>query len=141
MSLNVYLFFDGTCREAFEFYRSVFGGEFEEFVTYASGSPDGIEVPDAERDRIMHVSLPVGPTMLMGNDSCSVFGAPPVVGSNLAISITGQSKEHCDDIFTRLSEGGTVEMPMEEMFWGGYFGSWQDRFGIRWMINYQMPEA
>ncbi len=91
MTLNVYLLFDGRCREAFEFYRSVFGGEFEEFVTYATGSPD-IEVPDAERDRIMHVSLPVGPTVLMGNDSCSVFGPPPVVGTNLAISIAGESK-------------------------------------------------
>ena len=140
MTLNVYLFFDGQCREAFEFYRSVFGGEFEEFVTYADGPPD-MEVPDAERDRVMHVSLPVGPTMLMGNDSCSAFGPPPVAGSSLAISITGESREHCDDICARLSEGGTVEIPTQEMFWGGYFGSWQDRFGIRWMVNYQMTDA
>ena len=76
MSLNVYLFFDGNCREVFEFYRSVFGGEFAMIQTFGDGPPD-MNVPDAEKDRIMHVSLPVGSTVLMGSDSTTAFGPPP----------------------------------------------------------------
>ena len=138
MSLNTYLFFDGNCREAFEFYRSVFGGEFSALQTFGDGPPD-MNVPDAEKDRIMHVSLPVGSGVLMGSDSTSAFGPPPVKGTNFAISIGGESREHCDEILAGLSEGGTVKMPMQETFWGAYFGCWTDRFGIEWMINYELP--
>ena len=139
MSLNTYLFFDDNCREVFEFYRSVFGGDFSAIQTYGDGPPD-MGVPEAEKDRIMHVSLPIGSSVLMGSDSCSAFGPPPVVGSNFSISIIGQSKEHCDDIFAKLSEGGTVKMAMGETFWGAYFGTWTDKFGINWMINYELPK-
>ena len=139
MSLNTYLFFDGNCREAFEFYRSVFGGEFSVIQTFGNGPPD-MNVPESERDRIMHVSLPIGSAVLMGSDSCSAFGPPPVAGDNFAISLIGESREHCDDVFARLSEGGTVKMPMQEAFWGAYFGTWRDRFGINWMINCELPK-
>ena len=139
MSLNAYLTFDGNCREAFEFYRSVFGGEFSEFQTFAQ-APADMGVPDAEKDRVMHLSLPIGSSVLMGSDSCSAFGPPPVVGTNFSISIVGQSKEHCDETFAKLSDGGTVKMPMEETFWGAYFGVWTDKFGITWMINYHLPK-
>ena len=138
MSLNTYLTFDGNCRQAFEFYRSVFGGEFSELHSFAEGPLD-MGVPDADRDRIMHVSLPIGASVLMGSDSCSAFGPSPVMGDNFAISIVGDSKEHCDDICAKLSAGGRVKMPMSEMFWGAYFGTWCDKFGINWMINYPLP--
>ena len=138
MSLSTYLFFDGNCREAFEFYRSVFGGEFSELQTFGEGPPD-MNVPEAEQDRIMQVSLPIGSGVLMGSDSTSAFGPPPVQGTNFAISIAGDSREHCDEVLAGLSEGGTVKMPMQETFWGAYFGNWADRFGIGWMINYEMP--
>ena len=138
MSLNVYLFFDGNCREAFEFYRSVFGGEFTMIQTFGDGPPD-MKVPEAEKDRIMHVSLPVGSTVLMGSDSTSAFGPPPVAGDNFAISVDAESREQCDDLCARLSEGGTVTTPPQEMFWGAYFGCWTDRFGIKWMVNYELP--
>ena len=138
MSLSTYLFFNGTCREAFEFYRSVFGGEFLVISTFGDG-PSDMNVPEAEKDRIMHVSLPVGSGVLMGSDSTSAFGPPPVQGTNFAISINGESREHCDEILAKLSEGGTVKMPMEDMFWGAYFGCWTDRFGIDWMINFEPP--
>ena len=140
MSLETYLFFDGNCREVFEFYRSVFGGEFLVLQTFRDGPPD-MDVPEAELDRIMHVSLPIGSSVLMGSDSCSAFGPPPVVGSNFGISIAGESREHCDEVFARLSEGGTVKMPMQETFWGAWFGSWTDRFGVSWMINYELPKG
>lgn len=138
MSLETYLFFDGNCREAFEFYRSAFGGDFAMVMTYAD-APDDMPVPDEEKDRIMHVSLPVGESMLMGSDSCSSWGAAPKAGDNFAVSITGKSREHCDEMFAKLSEGGTVKMPMADTFWGAYFGNWTDKFGINWMINYELP--
>ena len=140
MSLNVYLFFDGNCREAFEFYRSVFGGEFKVIQTFGDGPPE-LNVPESEKDRIMHVSLPIGSTTLMGNDHTSAFGPPPVAGGNFAISVDAESRERCDDLFARLSDGGTVIMSPQEMFWGAYFGNWKDRFGINWMVNYAMTEG
>jgi len=139
MSLNVYLFFDGNCREAFEFYRSVFGGEFKLIQTFSDGPPE-LNVPDSEKGRIMHVSLPVGSTVLMGSDSTSAFGPPQVAGDNFAISVDAESREQCDDLCARLSEGGTVTTSPQEMFWGAYFGCWTDRFGIDWMINYELPQ-
>ncbi len=140
MSLNTYLTFAGDCREAFEFYRSVFGGDFSELQTYAQ-APAEMRIPDAEKDNIMHVSLPVGSSVLMGSDSCSAFGAPPMVGDNFCISIVAESKAHCDEVIAKLSDGGTIKMPMDETFWGAYFGMWTDRFGINWMMNYELPKA
>ena len=136
MTLNTYLTFESNCREAFEFYREAFGGEFLVMTTFAAGPDMG--VPAAEMDRIMHVSLPIGESVLMGSDSCSVFGPPPVAGNNFSISIEGQSKEHCDELFARLSQGGTVKMPLQETFWSAYFGQWTDRFGINWMIDFDI---
>jgi PhnB protein len=138
MSLNTYLFFDGNCREAFEFYRSVFGGEYLVVQTFGDGPPD-LQVAEGEKDRIMHISLTVGSSVLMGSDSASAFGPPPVRGTNFAISITAENRERCDEVFAKLSEGGTVEMPMQETFWGAYFGSWTDRFGVAWMVSHDMP--
>ncbi|MDE0534180.1 MAG: VOC family protein [Albidovulum sp.] len=137
MTLSTYLFFDGDCREAFEFYRSVFGGEFQFIQTFGDGPPD-MKVPESEKDRIMHVSLPVGSAVLMGSDTSSSFGSPPVVGDNFAISMIGESKVQCDELFAKLSEGGKVKMPMQEMFWGDYFGNCTDRFGVNWMLSYEL---
>ena len=137
MSLNIYLTFDGNCREAFEFYRAVFGGDFQAFSTFGEG-PDDIPIADEEKDNVMHVSLPVGDSVLMGSDSSS-FGPPVSVGNNFSISIIGGSREHCDEIFAKLSAGGSVTMPLQETFWGSYYGMWTDRFGINWMVNYALP--
>ena len=138
MSLSTYLTFDGNCREAFEFYRSVFGGEFTSFQTFADGPPD-MPVPEAEKDRVMHVSLPIGSSVLMGSDRASGFGPPLVVGNNFSITLEGKSKAHCDEVFAALSAGGSVLMPLQETFWGAYYGLWTDRFGINWMANYTLP--
>ena len=139
MSLNTYLFFDGNCREAFEHYRAVFGGDFLMLRTYAD-APAGTDVPEAEKGRIMHVSLPVGSAVLMGEDSCSAFGPPPAAGENFAISVSAGSRERSDELFARLSEEGAVKMPMQDMFWGAYFGTCRDRFGINWMISHEPAE-
>ena len=134
MHLNTYLTFPHNCRQAFEFYRSVFGGEFTDMQTFGE-APAGTEVPAAERDLIMHVSLPIGSGVLMGSDSSS-FGPPLTTGNNFSLSIAPDSKEEADALFAKLSDGGQVTMPMQDQFWGAYFGSCTDKFGVNWMINY-----
>ena len=140
MTLDPYLTFDKNCREAFEFYRSVFRGEFMTLQTFGDGPPN-MGVPDRERDLIMHVSLPIGSSLLMGSDTSSAFGQPPVVGENFAISISPNSKDEADRLFTCLSENGQPLMPMADMFWGSYFGMCVDKFGIRWQINFEYPDG
>ena len=135
MSLSTYLFFDGDCREAFEFYRSVFGGDFSMMSTFAAGPPE-MKFPDDEKDRVMHVSLPVGPSVLMGSDSSSSMGPPLVQGNNFSISVEAESRAHCDELIAGLSEGGEVKMPLQDTFWGAYFGMCVDRFGIGWMVSF-----
>ena len=133
MALNTYLTFEDNCREAFEFYRTVFGGEYTTITTFREG-PEGMDIPEDELDRIMHVSLPVGSSVLMGSDSCSSFSPPPIVGNNFTINFEANNKSHADEIFARISAGGNVIMPMEDVFWGGYFGRCCDRFGIHWQV-------
>lgn len=137
MSLSTYLTFDGNCREAFEFYQSVFGDEFVSFQTFADAPPD-MPVSDTEKNLVMHVTLPIGSGILMGSDR-SDFGPPLVVGNNFSIAIQAESREQCDELFAKLSEGGSVLMPLQETFWGAYYGIWTDRFGINWMVNYALP--
>ena len=140
MHLNTYLTFNKGCREAFEFYRSVFGGDFLFIQTYGDGPPD-MQVPEDERARVMHVSLQIGSSVLMGSDMPSGFGGPPVVGNNFSISYLTQSREETDSLFAKLSEGGTVTMPLQDMFWGSYFGAFTDKFGINWQFNYEIPQG
>ena len=133
MSLSTYLTFDGNCREAFEFYRSVFGTEFVVFTTFAE-APEDMDVPDAHRDKVMHVTLPIGSSVLMGSDN-DPSGPPVVVGNNFSISVDTEGRQESDDLIGKLSAGGTVTMPMQETFWGSYFGICTDRFGINWMVS------
>ena len=133
MSLDPYLNFDGDCRAAFDFYKQVFGGEFTAEMTFADG-PEGVPVAEGDKDKIMHVSLPIGDSILMGSDVPS-DQSPVTSGSNVHISHAPPSVEVAKERFARLSEGGTVTMPLEEQFWGDFFGSCTDRFGVHWMIN------
>ena len=133
--LTMYLHFNGNCREAFEFYRSVFGGEFQVMQAFRDG-PSDMGVPDADQDLVMHVQLPIGESVLMGSDVPTAFAGPVQQGSNFSISYTAGSREETDDVFARLSAGGTVTMALQDMFWGSYFGSCTDRFGIGWMVSY-----
>ena len=104
--LNTYINFKGDCREAFEFYRSVFGGEFAILETFRNGPPD-IGIPEDEMDNIMHVSFPIGDSVLMGSDTPSIFEGSHVVGTNISISVSPESKEEADRLFSGLSEGGS----------------------------------
>lgn len=137
MTLSTYLTFDGNCREAFDYYRSVFGGEFEMLQTFGDG-PEGVPISEGQKDQIMHVALPVGDSVLMGSDSTS-FGPPLQVGNNFSISVEAESRERADELYASLSEGGAATLPMEDQFWGAYFGMCTDRFGINWMVAYELP--
>ncbi|MXX53382.1 MAG: VOC family protein [Dehalococcoidia bacterium] len=139
MSLSTYINFDGNCREAFEFYRSVFGGEFDVMETFRNG-PGDMGMPEDELDNVMHVSFPIGSSVLMGSDMPSTFGPPVKQGNNFSISYSATSREESDDLFGKLAKGGTVSMPMQDMFWGSYFGSCTDKFGINWQINFELSE-
>ena len=139
MSLNTYLTFSDNCREAFDQYRAVFGGEFSELQTFADGPPD-MGILDDAKNLIMHVSLPIGDSVLMGSDSSPGFGPDLVVGNNFAISFAAASRADADEKFNALSADGEVGMPMQDMFWGDYFGSCTDRFGVAWQIIWQPPQ-
>ena len=141
--VNAYLTFNGNCEEAFNFYKSVFGGEFPYIGRFGDMPPseDGKQVPDEDKNKIMHVSLPISQeTVLMGSDTGGEWASHHVVGNNISISINTDSKEEADRLFNGLSEGGVVTMPLADTFWGAYFGMWTDKFGINWMVNYDDPE-
>jgi len=135
--VNPYLIFNGNCEEAFLFYQSVFGGEFPYMGKFKDMPADDNcpPVSEEEADRVMHVSLPIGNTVLMGSDSTAQSG-PVIVGNNISVSINTTSRAEADSIFNRLSEGGNAFMPMTNTFWGAYFGMLVDKFGINWMVNF-----
>lgn len=140
MSLNPYLTFDGNCGEAFDFYKSVFGGEYMARSTFAEGPPE-MGVKEEEKGRIMHVSLPIGDSVLMGSDTASGHGGPFIEGTNFSIAYAPNSREDADTIFGRLKDGGDEIMAMQETFWGAYFGMCKDRFGIQWMVNLSLGDG
>ena len=136
-TVNPYLIFNGNCEQAFLFYQSVFGGEFPYMGKFKDMPADDncppLSAEDA--DRVMHVSLPIGNTVLMGSDSNSQSG-DVVMGANVSISINTESRAEADRLFTGLSAGGNPFMPMSNTFWGAYFGMFIDKFGIHWMVNF-----
>ena len=138
--LNTYLNFDGNCREAFDFYRSVFGGEFMILQTFGD-APSEYQPPEDEQDKVMHVSLPIGDNILMGSDIPSNMGMTLVSGNNFSISVSPESRDDAARLFAALSDGGTVTMPMQDMFWGSYFGSCADKFGVNWQVNCEQAQG
>jgi len=135
MKLNPYLNFDGNAKEAFQFYQSVFGGEL--FMQKMTDAPDTENLPDNEKEMMMHISLPIGDGQsLMASDCLKSQGQTLVQGNTNYISLAPDSRDEATRIFNGLSEGGTIEMPLEDMFWGDYFGSFKDKFGVCWMINF-----
>lgn len=138
-AVNPYLNFDGQAEEAFNFYKSVFGGEFSGGIMRMADMPgcDEMTISEDEKNRVMHVSLPLNSgQILMASDIVPSMGHKLHVGNNNYISISTDSREEADRLFKDLSKGGKVEMPMQDQFWGDYFGSFSDKFGIGWMINF-----
>jgi PhnB protein len=138
-TVNAYLTFNGTCEAAFNFYKSVFGGEFTYMGRFNEMPPAENCEPVSEEDGnlIMHVSLPISAeTVLFGSDTSEAFGQTIVMGDNISISINASSREEAYRLFNGLSADGVVKMPLENTFWGAYFGMFVDKFGINWMMNF-----
>lgn len=140
MKVSTYLTFNDDCLEAFEFYRSIFGGEFTTLMTFREG-PEEMGIAEADLDRIMHVSLPIGSSVLMGSDTCESFGPPRVKGNNFSLCFEANSTSHADEVFEKMSIGGKVIMPMDDAFWGSYYGKCIDKFGISWDILADLSQA
>ena len=141
-TVNVYLTFNGNCMEAFDFYKSVFGGEFPYVGKFGEMPPqEGMpEMSEADKNKIMHISLPISQeTMLYGSDTGGEWASNFVEGNNFSLSLNTNSREETEKLFNALSAGGKVTMPLANTFWGAYFGMWQDKFGINWMVNYDDP--
>ena len=135
---NIYLTFDGECEAAFTFYQSVLGGEIPMWNRFGEMPPQEGMPPLSEehKNRIMHVTLPISTeTVLMGSDSMPEIHKI-TKGNNFSISLNAQSRAEAEKLFNGLSEGGNVTMPLQDTFWGAYFGMWEDKFGIQWMVNY-----
>jgi PhnB protein len=143
-SINPYLTFNGNCESAFNFYRSVFGGEFPYIGRFKDIPPMEGQPPMSEEagNMIMHVSLPIGHgTILMGSDSSSEWGHATNVGNNFNLSVNAKSRDEADRLYSGLSEGGKQTMPMNQTFWGSYFGMLTDKFEIQWMISHEESKS
>jgi len=138
--INPYLNFKNSCEEAFNLYRSVFGGDFQ-MVARMTDIDVGMPIPEGTENLIMHISYPIGGNILMGSDCPEGWGPQIEIGNNYSVSVTVDSKEEADRVFKGLSEGGTQTMPMDNAPWGSYFGMLQDKFGVNWMISFdQRPQ-
>lgn len=135
-TINPYLNFMGNTEEAFNFYKAVFGGEFAALQRFKD-TPVAGQIPAADQDKIMHVALPVGGNLLMGTDSLQSMGHSVTPGTNLSLSIDAKTRDEADRFFNGLADGGKVQVPLEKMFWGAYFGQLTDKFGVQWMLNFQ----
>lgn len=137
--LNPYINFNGNTEEAFNFYKSVFGGEFAAVMRFKDvPSPEGsTPVAEQDSDKIMHIALPIGEgNILMATDMLESMGQKLEEGNNFSLSLSCKSKEEADELFGKLSDGAKVEMPLAISFWGAYFGMLKDKFGVRWMLDY-----
>lgn len=137
-TLNPYLTFLGNCEEAFNFYKSVFGGEFGYIGRFSEMPAQEGQPPmsDADKNKIMHVSLPISKEcILMGSDTGGEWASQTIIGTNFSLSLNVDSNEEADKFYKALSAGGRETMPMANTFWGSYFGMLTDKFGINWMIS------
>jgi PhnB protein len=134
MQIEPYLFFNGRCEEAIEFYCSALGAEVTVLMRYKE-SPDLIEpgmIPPGSDDKVMHATLRIGETQIMVSDGdCS--GQPGFQGFSLSIAVADEAE--ADRVFAALAEGGQVQMPLGKTFWSPRFGMLADRFGMSWMVS------
>ncbi|GGI23421.1 VOC family protein [Pedobacter mendelii] len=133
-TVNTYLNFNGNTEEAFNFYKSIFGGDFLTVQRYKDmPGCDGMKTDDL--DKLMHIALPIGGNLLMGTDVTHPM--PNVTyGTGVSLSVDAESEEEAHNMFNGLARGGKATMPLDKMFWNALFGMLTDKFGIQWMINY-----
>ena len=139
-TINPYLNFLGNTEEAFNFYKSVFGGEFIMLQRFKD-TPEAGNLSAEDGEKIMHVALPIGNgNIIMGTDALESAGHTLTIGTNINLSITADSKEEAEKLYNGLSAGGEIEMELQDTFWGAYFGMFADKFGVKWMVNYDYPK-
>jgi PhnB protein len=134
--INPHINFNGNAEEAFNFYKSVFGGEFAKIIRLKDLSSDEFTVAENDANKIMHIALPIGKNVLMANDVPESMGKVNENENRSKISISAESKEEADKLFNGLSAGGQIEMPIADSPWGSYFGMFRDKFGIEWMVDF-----
>lgn len=136
MKTYPYLNFPGTTEAAMRFYEKCLGGKLTEIHRFGT-MPGAEQMPEAARNLVMHVGLELpGGFMVMASDRVEGLGPPHVQGTNLAISVHPSSRAEADRVFAALAEGAEVTMPIADQFWGDYYGSLTDRFGVQWMVNF-----
>jgi len=135
-TINPYINFNGNAEEAFNFYKSVFGGEFTELKRFKEMNVPGYHVSDADAEKIMIISLPIGPNVLTANDVPSSMGKTNERENRSKIAVSTESREEADKIFNGLSAGGEVEMPIGDSPWGSYFAMFRDKYGIEWTVEF-----
>jgi PhnB protein len=135
-TINPHINFNGNAEEAFHFYKSVFGGEFTKLIRFKDLSVPEFPVAENEANKIMHIALPVGTSILMANDVPEKMGRTNENEHRSKIVISAESKEEADKLFNGLSAGGQVEVPMADSPWGSYFGMFRDKYGIEWMVEF-----
>jgi PhnB protein len=135
--INPHINFNGNAEEAFHFYKSIFGGDFAKVTRLKEISSPEFPVPESDAEKILHISLPIGKNKLIGNDVPSFLGSVNENENRSKISISAESRAEADHLFNGLSNGGSVEMPMEDSPWGVYFGMFRDKYGIEWIIEFE----
>lgn len=135
-TINPHYNFNGNAEEAFNFYKSVFGGSFTKLVRFKELSSEEFPVPQHEENKIMHIALPIGKSVLMGNDVPEMIGRTNENENRSKIVVNAESKAEADTIFNGLSAGGQIEMPISDSPWGTYFGMFRDKYGIEWMVEF-----
>jgi PhnB protein len=134
--INPHINFNGNAEEAFNFYKSVFGGEFAKIMRFKDMASAEFPVAENEANKIMHIALSIGKNILMANDVPDILGKTNENENRSKISISAESREEADKLFNGLSVGGTIEMPISDSPWGSYFGMFRDKYGIEWMVDY-----
>ena len=135
-AIHPWINFNGNAEEAFTFYKSVFGGEFAKIMRFKDLPIEGFQVSENEANKIMHIALPIGENVLMANDVPESMGPVNENENRSKISISAASREEADKLFSGLSAGGNIEMPISDSPWGSYFGMFRDKFGIEWMVDF-----
>ncbi len=134
--INPHINFNGNAEEAFNFYKSVFGGEFATIVRLKDISSPEFPVAENDANKIMHIALPIGQNILMANDVPESMGQVNENENRSKIAISAESREEADKLFSGLSKGGSIEVPIGDSPWGSYFGMFRDKFGIEWMVDF-----
>ncbi|MFZ1301836.1 MAG: VOC family protein [Candidatus Microsaccharimonas sp.] len=136
-AINPYINFNGNTEEAFNFYKSVFGGEFETVVRFKDLESADFPVPEGEADKILRITLPIGQNTLIANDVPAALGPVSENENRSKISVSADSREEAETIFAGLSVGGSVEMPLGDSPWGTYFAMFRDKYGIEWTVEFK----